>query len=178
LRAVCCAPPDVAADQGARVFRPGRVTTNVSAPENARSARLTRTKAEIGAQRLQMLRWQVAGQLESLVANRANECREAGLRSSLPEAVRHPLLRINRLQAWFRPDPVFLGRTKPSPGVAIAPEIRRLARAILRPALRRHRRPSSLASTPTSTSARPSSCGSDPARRARLIPGSGSTCGG
>jgi hypothetical protein len=81
------------------------------------------------------------GRLESFLANRAHEVRAAGLRSSLPAAIRPPLRLINRLQAWFSPALVFLGRTRTSPGPAIPPETRRLARSILRAGLKRHRRP-------------------------------------
>ncbi len=74
-------------------------------------------------------------------ANRAHEVREAVLRSSRPEDIRPPLLLINRLQAWFSPALVVLGRTRTSSGPAVPPETRRLARSIMRAGLQRHRRP-------------------------------------
>jgi len=142
MRAFRRAAPDVAADQWERFSRTGRIRKNLTADEEAVSSRLVRAKMILGAARLQMLRWQVVGSLESLLANRANEFRDAVIRSSLPEAVRHPLLVINRLQAWFSPDPVFFGRTKTASGTEIAPEIRRLARTIMRAVLARQWRPS------------------------------------
>ena len=141
LRAFRRAAPEVAADQWERFFRTGRLRKNLTAAEEGASSRLVRAKMILGAARLQMLRWQVVGQIESFLANRANEFRNAVMRSSLPDEVRHPLLAINRLQAWFSPDLVFLGKTKTTPGIGIASEIRWLARSIMRAVLRRHRRP-------------------------------------
>ncbi len=142
LRAFRRAAPLVAADQWERFFRTGRFRKNLTAAEERASPRLVQAKMILRAARLQMLRWQVVGQLESFVANRANEFRDAVLGSSLPEAVRHPLLLINKLHAWLSPDPLFVGRTKTNPGTAIEPEVRRLARGIMRAVLARHRRPS------------------------------------
>ena len=79
--------------------KPGRFNKMVSAPEEARSARLSRAKGVLGARRTQMLRYQVVGQLESFLENRANDFRDAVLRSSIDEATRHQLLTINKLHA-------------------------------------------------------------------------------
>ncbi len=89
-----------------------------------------------------MLRWQVVAGLESFIANRTDKFRDAVLSSSLAEAVRLLLLLIIASRIWFSPAPVFLDRTKTAPGVAIAPETRKLARSIMDAVLRRHRRPS------------------------------------
>src|SRR5690625_1862725 len=111
LAAFRAAAPDVAADQWRRFFETGRLNKMVSAREEARSARLSRTKAIIGSQRMQMLRYQVVGQLESFIENRANGFRDTVQRSSIDEATRHQLLTINKLHAWFRRDPLIMKKT-------------------------------------------------------------------
>ncbi|MEP3124052.1 MAG: hypothetical protein ABJO52_19420, partial [Nisaea sp.] len=82
--------------------------------------------------RMQMLRYQVVGQLESFIENRANDFRDTVLRSSIDDTTRHQLLTINKLHAWFRREPIFLGKSKTSPGVPIEDDIRHLARSIMR----------------------------------------------
>jgi putative transposase len=94
-------------------------------------------KAQLGAARTQMLRWQVVGQLESFIENRANDFRTMVMGSLFPDDVRHQLLVINRLHAWFGREPVVMRGSDQE----IAPEIRALARSMMRAALRRHRRP-------------------------------------
>ena len=130
--------PGVAADQWRRFFETGRFAKNVPAAEEAASPQLRCAKETLGAARLQMLRYQVVGTLESFIENRANEFRSAVVRSSLKDDVRHQLLVINRLHAWFGREPITMrGAVAP-----IAPETRALARAIMRGVMRRHRRPS------------------------------------
>lgn len=141
LRAFRLAAPDMAADQWQRFFQTGRFNKMVSAEAEARSACLSRSKAVIGAVRMQMLRYQIVGQLESFIENRANEFRETVVKSSLDDATRHQLLTINKMHAWFQTGPVFLGKSKTKPGVLIEDDIRRLARSIMRAVLSRHRRP-------------------------------------
>ena len=137
LRAFRAAAPDVAADQWRRFFETGRFHKMVSAEEEARSARLFRAKAIIGSQRMQMLRYQVVGQLESFMANRANDFRDTVLASSIDETTRHQLLTINKLKAWFRRAPIVMKKT----GIQIPDDVRHLARRIMHAVLAGHRRP-------------------------------------
>lgn len=130
--------PGVAADQWRRFFETGRFAKNISAAEEARVPTLRKAKATLGAARLQMLRWQVVGQLESFLENRSNDFRDAVTGSSLPDEVRHQLLVVNRLRGRFTKAPITM-KGKDAP---IDPEIRRLARAIMRGVLSRHRKPS------------------------------------
>ena len=134
------ASPDVAADQWRRFFETGRFSKMVPAAEEARSARLTRSKAIIGSQRMQMLRYQLVGQLEGFLENRANEFRAIVLQSTLDDGVRHQLLVVNRLHAWFLRDAVTM-KSGPAKEQIIADDVRRLARSIMRHVLGRHRRP-------------------------------------
>ena len=137
LRAVRSAAPDVAADQWRRFFETGRFNKMVLAAEEAASPRLSRAKARIGSQRMQMLRHQIVGQHESFMAIRANEFRDAVLASTLDEATRHQLLVVNTLRAWFRRDAIVMHKT----GVEIPDDVRHLARRIMHGVLARHRRP-------------------------------------
>lgn len=130
--------PGVAADQWRRFFESGRFPKNLPAAEEARLPALRQAKATLGAARLQMLRWQVVGQLESFLENRANDFRDAVTGSSIPEDIRHQLLVVNRLRGWFTETPIVM-RGKDAP---IGQETRRLARAIMRGVLSRHRKPS------------------------------------
>ena len=94
--------------------------------------------AVIGAaNRVQMCRWQVVGQLESWVSNRSNDFREAVTRSSLDPATKHMLHVVNWLGAWFSRREIALKET----GEIIPDEVRALARSIMRHVMRQHRRP-------------------------------------
>lgn len=94
--------------------------------------------AAIGAaNRVQMCRWQVVGQLDSWLSNRANEFRDAANGSSLDPDTRHMLHVINRAGAWFARKDVVMRDT----GEIIPDHIRRLARSIMRHVMGRHRRP-------------------------------------
>ena len=84
----------------------------------------------------QMIRWQVVGQIDSWLANRANAFRELVNHSSLPADIKHQLHFINRWQAWHRPDALTL-----KSGDTIPAEVRKLARVIFRHLLKRHRKP-------------------------------------
>jgi putative transposase len=137
LAAFRAAAPDVAADQWRRFFETARFNKMVSAEEEVRSPRLARAKSWIGAVRLQMLRFQIVGQLESFLANRANDFRDTVLASTLDETTRHQLLTINTLHAWFRREALVM----PSTGEEIPGDIRHLARRIMHGVLARHRRP-------------------------------------
>ncbi len=102
---------------------------------------MARHKEVLGAQRVQMVRYQVVGLLESWLSNRKNEFRKAVLRSSLDDRTRHELLTVNAWNAWFTLDrPVTLkvdGASRPAVSVAS----RRLARAMMRQIFARHRKP-------------------------------------
>lgn len=100
--------------------------------------------AYCGAAPAQMARAQVMAMLGSVLTNRQNEFRDAVTRSSLASDVKHALHTLNRQKAWFdREDVVVKGETAPIP-----PEVRRLARCIMRAVLRRHRRPNARGTAP------------------------------
>jgi hypothetical protein len=140
--ASCCAPSAPRrrtwpADQWQRFFETGRFDKRISDKTKDLPPRLLRAKDLVGAARLQMLRYQVVGQLESFMANRANEFRDVVMSSSVDEATRHQLLTINKIEAWFRRDPIVMKKT----GVQIPDDVRHLARRIMHGVLARHRRP-------------------------------------
>jgi len=89
------------------------------------------------ASRVQMCRWQVVGQLQGWLSNRANEFRDTVTRSSLSPDVKHMLHTVNLMGAWFSRKELRMWGT----GETIPPEVRRLARAIMRHVMSRHRRP-------------------------------------
>jgi len=94
--------------------------------------------AVIGAaNRVQMCRWQVVGQLESWLSNRASEFRAAVSGSTLPPDVKHMLHVLNRARAWFARRDVAMGAS----GEVIPDHVRRLARSLMRQVMGRHRRP-------------------------------------
>jgi len=94
--------------------------------------------AVIGAaNRVQMCRWQVAGQLESWIGNRANEFRDTVTRSTLDPETKHMLHVINRLGMWFSRREITMKAT----GETVPAAVRALARSIMRQVMRRHRRP-------------------------------------
>lgn len=84
----------------------------------------------------QMVRWQVVGQIESWLSNRANDFRDLVHRSSLAPEIKHQLHFINRWQAWYLPTPLVM-----KDGTEIPAETRKLARTIFRHLLNRHRKP-------------------------------------
>ncbi|MGF1606247.1 MAG: RNA-guided endonuclease InsQ/TnpB family protein, partial [Rhodothalassiaceae bacterium] len=89
------------------------------------------------ANRVQMCRYQVVGQLKSWVSNRQNEFRNAVNHSKLAPDVKHMLHVINLREAWFRRD----GQRMPETGVPIPDDVRKLAQSIMRHVMSRHRRP-------------------------------------
>jgi hypothetical protein len=89
------------------------------------------------ANRVQMCRWQVVGQLQSWISNRANEFRDTVNRSSLSPDVKRMLHVVNLRGAWFSRGDVVMRNT----GETIPPEVRKLARSIMRHVMSRHRRP-------------------------------------
>jgi putative transposase len=93
--------------------------------------------AVIGAAtRVQMCRYQVVGQLQGWTSNRHNEFRAQIEASNLPPGVRHMLHSINRRYAWFQRGDLVM-----ADGQAIPPDVRSLARTIMRRVMARHRRP-------------------------------------
>ncbi len=94
--------------------------------------------AVIGAaNRVQMCRWQVVGQLDSWLSNRANDFRDTVNGSTLDPDTRHMLHVINRAGAWFARKDVAMRDT----GEIIPDHIRSLARSIMRHVMGKHRRP-------------------------------------
>ena len=132
--------PAAAADQWQRLFQDGRFDKRLSAAQEAASPRLAQMKARMGAVRMQMLRHQIVGDLESFISNRANDFKEIVFRSSLDDDLLHQFNTINSARAWFSRESVLMrsGRMK---GEEIPQEIRKLARSIMREVLSRHRRP-------------------------------------
>ena len=94
--------------------------------------------AAIGAaNRVQMCRYQVVGQLQGWVSNRTNEFRDTVTGSSLPPGTKYMLHVINRMGAWFLRGDIAMKET----GEIIPPEVRKLARSIMRHVMGKHRRP-------------------------------------
>jgi len=89
------------------------------------------------ASRVQMCRWQVVGQLQGWISNLVNEFRDTVNRSTLPPDVKRMLHAINVMRAWFSRKELRMWGT----GETIPPEVRKLARSIMRHVMSRHRRP-------------------------------------
>lgn len=105
-----------------------------------------RTMAAVigAANRLQMCRHQVVGTLRSYWSNRQNDFARVVECSKLPKETRHQLHVVNRWRAWYV-DPL---DTKGAPqvprmkdGSEVPPEVRTLARQIMRGIVARHRLP-------------------------------------
>jgi putative transposase len=88
------------------------------------------------ANRLQMVRYQVVGILDSYLANRQNEFARIVERSTLEKEVRHQLHFVNRWKAWFGREPLTM---KDSSEIPVA--VRALARQIMRRVLSMHHKP-------------------------------------
>ena len=127
----------VAADQWRRFFRDGGFRKHLAANAEAADPVVRAAKARIGAQRLQMVRHQVVGTLQSFISNRQNDFRRIVEASSLDAVTKHQLHTINVRQAWFETRAVFA-----SDGAVIPVATQRLARRIMRHVLSQHRRPS------------------------------------
>lgn len=98
---------------------------------------VSRTGYEVlGTSYGQMVRWQVVGQIESWLSNRANEFRDLVHHSSLDAVTKHQLHFINRWQAWYDPKPLEM-----KDGAEIPGSVRKLARTIFRHLLNRHQKP-------------------------------------
>ena len=140
LRAWRRAAEAIAADQWTRFFRDGRFQKNISAAQEIAAPGVAAAKAEIGAQRLQMVRYQVVGTLTSFLSNRQNDFADiVGRHEAFDDRTKHMLWVVNKAQAWFdRRREIFM----PDTGEPIPDNIRDLARRIMRHVLRRHRKPS------------------------------------
>ena len=121
----------LASEQWRLFFESGRFNKNHDKDK-------TTFAAVIGAaNRVQMCRYQVVGQLGSWLSNRENEFRDMVTRSSLDPDTKHMLHVINRLGTWFSRREIALKET----GEIVPDGIRQLARSIMRHVMRQHRRP-------------------------------------
>jgi putative transposase len=130
----------VASDQWKRFFRDGRFQKNIPAAQEAAAPGVAAAKAESGAARLQMVRYQVVGTLTSFVSNRQNDFAEiVGRHEPLDDRTKHMLRVVNKAQAWF-----VRGReiVMPGTGEPIPDDVRDLARRIMKHVLKQHRKPS------------------------------------
>jgi len=128
----------VAVDQWRRFFQNGAFAKNLSANQEAAVPSLRAAKARIGAQRMQMVRTQVVGTLQSFIANRQNDFRRIVEHSNLDGTTKHQLHVVNKRRAWFVRDDVLM----PDGETTVPAHVRKLARCIMREVLSRHRRPS------------------------------------
>jgi putative transposase len=133
-----CAP--VAADQWTRFFRDGRFQKNIPAAQEGAAPGVAAAKAEIGAQRIQMVRYQVVGTLTSFLSNRQNDFSEiVGRHEAFDARTKHMLRVVNRAQAWFdRSREVVMSDT----GETVPSDVRDLAQRIMKHVLKQHRKPS------------------------------------
>ena len=94
-----------------------------------------------GTRRAQMCRYQAAGQLQSWLSNRRNECRHIvqghTFRDERP--IKHMLHYINQAKAWFKQGELSI--TINGVKIVIPQDIRRLARTIMHKVISRHRLP-------------------------------------
>jgi putative transposase len=121
----------VGREQWRLFFETGRVNKMHRSPVESDLA------AVVGAaNRLQMVRHQVVGILDSYLANRQNEFSRIVECSNLPAETRHQLHVVNRWKAWFCREPLAM-----KGGAEIPQSTRRLGRQIMRAVLARHRRP-------------------------------------
>ena len=140
LRAWRRAADAVASDQWTRFFRDGRFQKNISAAQETAAPGAAAAKAEIGAQRIQMVRYQVVGTLTSFISNRQNDFAEIAARhESFDDRTKRMLRVVNKAQAWFdRSREIVM----PDTGEPLPDDIRNLARRIMKHVLRCHRKPS------------------------------------
>lgn len=106
--------------------------------KNHRSARETDLAAVVGAaNRLQMVRYQVVGVLDSFLSNRQNDfTRLVQRHERFSPKTRHQMHFINRWKAWYGRTPITM-----KDGTVIPAETRVLARRIMQRIMSRHRRP-------------------------------------
>ncbi|MBK1671231.1 hypothetical protein CKO28_24830 [Rhodovibrio sodomensis] len=140
LRAWRRAADAVAADQWTRFFRDGRFQKNISAAQEAAAPGVAAAKAEIGAQRIQMVRYQVVGTLTSFISNRQNDFAEiVGRHAAFDDRTKHMLRVVNKGHAWFdRSREIVM----PDTGEPVPDDVRDLARRIMKQVLKQHRKPS------------------------------------
>jgi putative transposase len=106
--------------------------------KNHDTDKVTFAAAVGAANRVQMCRYQVVGQLQGWISNRANEFRDVVNRSTLPPDTKHMLHVVNRMGAWFLRADIAM---KDTGEIIIPGDVRRLARSIMRHVMGRHRRP-------------------------------------
>ncbi|MBK1667637.1 hypothetical protein CKO28_06265 [Rhodovibrio sodomensis] len=130
----------VAADQWVRFFRDGRFQKNIPAAQEAAVPGVAGAKAEIGAQRIQMVRYQVVGTLTSFLSNRQNDFAEiVGRHEKFDDRTKHMLRVVNKAQASFdRRREIAM----PDTGEPVPDDVRDLARRIMKHVLKQHRKPS------------------------------------
>ncbi|MBK1670927.1 hypothetical protein CKO28_23220 [Rhodovibrio sodomensis] len=130
----------VAADQWTRFFRDGGFRKNLSASQEVAAPGVAAAKTEVGAQRLQMVRYQVVGTLTSFISNRQNDFAEiVGRHEAFDDRTKHMLRVVNKAQAWFdRRREIVM----PDTGEPIPDDVRDLARRIMKHVLKQHRKPS------------------------------------
>ena len=95
-----------------------------------------RIDTPLSARYRQTCQYQVVGLLKSFIKNRQNDFRRLVARSRLPEDIRHQLYTVNSLMAWYRPSPVMM-----QDQTEISPDVRRLARCLMRRLLSQHSKP-------------------------------------
>mgnify|MGYP006426920903 CR=1 FL=1 len=116
----------MAADRWRRFFQSGWFQKNLSAHAEAAVPAIRHAKTRIGAQRLQMVRYQVVRTVQSFVSNRQNDFRQVGWNGPA-WTIEHRRPTINRRQAWFHRHDVAM-----TDGTIVPPDIRKLARRIMR----------------------------------------------
>lgn len=94
----------------------------------------TKPTTKLSARQIQTCRRQVVGQLDSFMANRANDFKDAVLSCDFDESTRIALFFLNKYHAWYRSSVAMQG-------LAIPPETLRIARNIMRGVLAKHRKP-------------------------------------
>lgn len=95
-------------------------------------------KTTLGAARVQMLRYQIVGMLDSWLSNRkADFVRIVRKHQGFDERTRHELNTVNAWNAWFRDDPVRM-----TDGRVVDRATHLLARRVMREIFSRHTKPS------------------------------------
>ncbi len=131
LRAWRCCAVLVGREQWRLFHENGRVNKMHRSPTEADLATVVGA-----ANRLQMVRYQVVGILDSFLANQENEFARIVECSTLPAEMKHQLHFVNRWKAWFGREPLTMKDESEIPSAT-----RALARRIMRRVLSKHRRP-------------------------------------
>ncbi|MEX0892105.1 MAG: zinc ribbon domain-containing protein [Gemmatimonadota bacterium] len=121
----------VGREQWRLLFETGRLNKKCRSPAEGDLAAVAGA-----ANRVQMVRFQVVGILDSFLSNRQHEFSRLVECSSLPGEIRHQLHFVNRWEAWFGREPLVMKN-----GAEIPSETRALARRIMRHLLSKHRKP-------------------------------------